>query len=187
MNYIDYILNLGVSGYFLESYLASIFILPPADFFYVPLVLAKPKFILLYATIGFILSVMGGISAYLLGKYGGRPVFKKLYKNKEYILENYSKSYNKHSFSFIFGAALFIAPYNVCSVASGILKMKFKDFLIASVLGRFLRFYILALAVYLWGNEIKKHGIELGCFFGFAFIPILWIIEIKRIKQKNDS
>lgn len=187
MTYFDYILGLGVAGYFIESYIASIFISPPSDFFYVPIAIANPKYALLYTTVGFILSVMGGITAYFLGKYGGRPIFNRLYKNKQDVFERYVVSYSKHSFSVVFGAALFIAPYNVCSVASGILYMKFKDFLFASILGRFLRFYTLAFAVYLFGETIKEHWIALGCFFGFVFIPIIWIIELRRLKKKNEA
>lgn len=187
MNYFDYILSLGIIGYFIESYVASIFILPPSDFFYVPIALANSKYAFLYATVGFILSVLGGVSAYMLGKYGGRPLIYKLYKNKKERLESYIKSYNKHSFSIVFGAALFIAPYNICSVASGISQMKFKHYLLASIIGRFLRFYILAIAVYIWSDSIKEHWIELGCFFGLVFIPVIWIIEGWRIRRKNEA
>lgn len=185
MNYIDFILDLGIIGYFIESYIASIFISPPADFFYFPIAIAKPKYAFILAFGGFILSVLGGITAYLLGKYGGRPIFQKMYKNKDYILENYSRKYNKHSFSIVFGAALFIAPYNISAVASGILNMKFLEFCWASVLGRFLRFFTLALAVVLWGDTLKEHFVELGCFFGLIFIPILWIIEFRNLKRKK--
>ena len=187
MAYFDYILSLGVAGYLIESYIASIFISPPSDFFYVPIAVANPKYALLYTTCGFILSILGGITAYMLGKYGGRPIFDRLYKNKKDVFDRYVVSYAKHSFSVVFGAALFIAPYNVCSVASGILHMKFKDFLLASLLGRFLRFYILALAVYLFGDAIKEHWLALGCFFGFVFIPLIWIIEIRRLKKNNET
>lgn len=186
MSYVDYILGLGVFGYFLESYIASIFISPPSDFFYVPIAVARPENALFYTTIGFLLSVAGGISAYLLGKYGGRPIFNKLYKNKKEVFEKYVISYGKHAFSVVFGAALFIAPYNVCSVASGILHMNFKEFLFASIIGRFIRFYTLALAVYIWGNTIKEHWVLIGCFFGFVFIPAIWIIELWKVRKNNE-
>ena len=102
-------------------------------------------------------------------------------------MEKYIKTYNKHAFSIVFGAALFIAPYNICAFASGITHLKFRNFLLASILGRFLRFYILAIAVYLYKDAIKEHWVELGCFFGFVFIPIIWIIELKRIKGINKN
>lgn len=187
MSYVDYILNLGEIGYYIESYIASIFISPPADFFFVPLAIAKRECAIKYATIGFLLSVLGGISAYFLGKYGGRPIFNKLYKNKKALLKKYEISYKKHAFSIIFGAALFIAPYNVCSVASGILRADFKEFLLASILGRAIRFYGLLGAVYIWGESIREYLVLIGCFFGFVFIPILWIIETKRLKNPNET
>ena len=190
MSYFDYISNLGVTGYFLESYLASIFILPPSDFIYVPIALNKPEYIFVYAFIGFILSVLGGLTAYMPGKYGGRPIFIKLYKNKRVLLNKYVISYQKHAFSIVFGAALFFAPYNICSTASGIFKTDLKEYITASVTGRALRFFTLAPAVYIWGETIKEHLIEIGCFFGFIVIPVIWIIEIRKIKktrQKNEQ
>ena len=185
--YVDYILSLGVLGYYIECFIASILMAPPADFFYIPLVLVRPEKISIYALVGFILSVLGGITAYMLGKYGGRPIFDRLYKNKKEVFDGYVISYGKHAFSIVFGAALFIAPYNICAVASGVLHMNFKDFFVASVLGRFLRFLILALSAVLFGDTIKEHLFEIGCFFGFIFIPMLWIIEIRRIKKEKEK
>lgn len=185
--YFDYILKLGEIGYYIECYIASIFVAPPADFLFVPIAVTNPNKIILYTILGFILSVLGGSTAYLLGKYLGRPIFHRLYKKKQDLLRHWEITYQKHAFSIVFGAALFIAPYNASAVASGILKMKFKEFLLASIIGRGLRFIALALAVVIWGEALKDHYVEIACFFGLIVIPTIWIIEARKLKKTNEN
>ena len=147
----------GLQGLALNSFVESFFIFPPPDILLITMDLAKPEKALQYALVCTVASAIGASFGYLLGLIGGRPVFNFLFRNKHEYFENAEKFYQKYGACAVFFSAVTPVPYNVFNITSGILKMNFPQFLIAGVLGRALRFFLVSVVLMLFGETIKEY------------------------------
>lgn len=178
----------GVLGLAVNSCIESFFLLPPPDILLISMDLAKPEKALYYATICTIASAVGGSIGYGIGKFGGRPIFNFLFKNKHQQFEQVEKMYNEYGSLAVFFSAFTPIPYKIFTIASGILNMNFLKFFIASLLGRGLRFFIVSIVLMLFGEAIKNH-IELVILAVSAIIIIFFVILYKKrhlFKKKEE-
>lgn len=178
----------GVLGLAVNSCIESFFLLPPPDILLISMDLAKPEKALYYATICTIASAIGGGIGYGIGKFGGRPIFNFLFKNKHQQFEQVEKMYNEYGSLAVFFSAFTPIPYKIFTIASGILNMNFLKFFIASLLGRGLRFFIVSIVLMLFGEAIKNH-IELVILAVSAIIIIFFVILYKKrhlFKKKEE-
>ena len=118
---IQELFSASVISLFLNSFVESFFLLPPPDIILIALNLAKPQYALFYALVCTIASVLGGAIGYLIGKYGGKPIFHWLIgmfsKDKEKSehqfqeVEKYYKEYGSWAVFFAaFSAQKLIPP-----------------------------------------------------------------------------
>lgn len=178
----------GVLGLAVNSCIESFFLLPPPDILLISMDLAKPEKALYYASICTIASAIGGGIGYGIGKFGGRPIFNFLFKNKHQQFEQVEKMYNEYGSLAVFFSAFTPIPYKIFTIASGILNMNFLKFFIASLLGRGLRFFIVSIVLMLFGEAIKNH-IELVILAVSAIIIIFFVILYKKrhlFKKKEE-
>lgn len=171
--------SMGVQGLALNSFVESFFLVPPPDFLLITMDLAKPEKALYYATVCTIFSALGGVVGYLIGLFGGRPVFNFLFKNKHEQFDNVERLYNKYGTLAVFFSAFTPIPYKVFTIASGILNMNFPKFLVASFFGRGLRFFIVSLVLMLFGPTIKEY-IELVIIAVTIVIILFFVILYKK-------
>ncbi|MBO5435023.1 DedA family protein [bacterium] len=178
----------GVLGLAINSCIESFFLLPPPDILLISMDLAKPEKALYYATICTIASAFGGAIGYAIGKFGGRPIFNFLFKNKHEQFEQVEKMYNEYGSLAVFFSAFTPIPYKIFTIASGILNMNFWKFFLASLLGRGLRFFIVSIVLMLFGEAIKNH-VELVILGITAIIIIFFVILYKKrhILRKNNE
>ena len=170
--------SLGVQGLALNSFIESFFLVPPPDILLVAMVLAKPERALYYATICTIFSALGGVVGYLIGFWGGRPVFNFLFRNKHEQFDNVEKLYDKYGSIAVFLSAFTPIPYKIFTIASGILNMNFPQFVFASFVGRGLRFYLVSLVLMFFGETIKEY-IEL-VIIGVTLLIILFFVILYK-------
>ena len=162
---------------FLES---SIFPLP-VDLMVIPMVQSNRSKWLKIAMITSIFSVLGGIAGYFLGLWFfdilAKPILDTLGKSN--YIEQFSSNIETYGAVAVFGAGLTPFPYKVITIMSGSLKVNFGVFVIASTVSRFLRFFIVAYIVRLFGYQaeefIKKYFTKLTLLLFFIIIAI-WII-----------
>jgi membrane protein YqaA with SNARE-associated domain len=136
---------------------ASLFLIPP-DVILVPMTLARPRMWLRFATITVGGSVLGGIFGYYIGiglweSLGTRIV--ELYHLQDSVTV-IRVQFDAHAFLTIFGAAFTPIPYKVITIASGLFRVSFITFLIASIVGRSLRFFLIAGLVGVFGERMKQ-------------------------------
>lgn len=189
-----YFQSLGTLGLALNSFVESFFLVPPPDFLLIAMDLAKPQSALYYALVCTIASALGGVVGYLIGKFGGRPVFiwiltslskkeglqkRKQLKNALQKFNEVEKLYNKWGIQAVFFAAFTPIPYKVFTIASGILNMNPYSFFMASFVGRGMRFFIVSIVLMLFGEEIKDH-LELIILAATAVIVAFFIILYKK-------
>jgi undecaprenyl-diphosphatase len=150
----DVFLPIGDVGLFVVAFVeSSIFPVPP-DVLLIPLVLLNPSLGLYYASISTIGSVLGGIAGYFIGFKGGRRIALKLFsENKVRKVEDYFERYGAWA---VFIAAFSPIPYKVFTIASGIVRLDKKRFIIASAIGRASRFFAESILIMLWGEQIIK-------------------------------
>ncbi len=138
---------------FLES---SVFPIPP-DVLMIPMILARPSRAFLIAFVSLTASVLGG----LLGYYIGWGLFESVGSP---LLEFYGKSQHFEAFQERFNAygewAVLIAgvtpfPFKVITIASGVVGLDLTKFLVASILARGLRFFLVAALLWQFGAPIR--------------------------------
>ncbi|MDY0039311.1 MAG: VTT domain-containing protein [Desulforhabdus sp.] len=130
---------------------SSFFPIPP-DVLLIALCLLNPTGALFYALICSIGSVVGGGFGYGLGRYGGRPLLKRMFSEAKIQLV---ESYYHHYDVWAVGIAAFTPiPYKVFTVTAGVFLLDFKRFMLASLLGRSGRFFLVALLFFFFGKPI---------------------------------
>ena len=186
----DFFQSMGVQGLALNSAIESFFLVPPPDFLLIAMDLAKPKQALFYATICTIASVIGAAIGYFIGLWGGRPVFNFMFKNKMDKFEAVEKMYNEYGSFAVFFSAFTPIPYKVFTIASGVLKMNFWKFIVASFFGRGGRFFLVSLVLMFFGETVKKY-IELVILAVTIVIIIFCVIVYKKrhsfIKSRSSD
>ncbi|MBL6958100.1 MAG: DedA family protein [Rhodospirillales bacterium] len=138
---------------FIES---SVFPIPP-DVMLIPMVLAARKRAWAIAGVCTVASVLGGLAGYGIG-YGlydtiGRTIVEFYgYAEKFATFQGW---YNDHGAWIVFGAGLTPFPYKVITIASGVTALDPATFMIASVLARGLRFFLVAALLWHFGEPIR--------------------------------
>tara|TARA_B100000315_G_scaffold206205_1_gene200484 strand:+ start:299 stop:886 length:588 start_codon:yes stop_codon:yes gene_type:complete len=183
--YYKKIINLSKKNYalpflllvaFIESF---IFPIPP-DIFLILLILAQRYNAFYIAFLCTIFSVLGGI----LGFFIGILFFDTLGKD---ILDYYNLNEKFSIFSDLykrFGTWIVIAggftpiPYKVITIFSGLIKMNFLEFLIASFFSRGARFFLIATLLYFYGKKIEYILIKRFGFISFLIFLILILVYL---------
>ncbi|MCD6381716.1 MAG: DedA family protein [Candidatus Aenigmarchaeota archaeon] len=176
-------LPLGWLGLFLLAFAESSFFPVPPDILLIPLCLAVPKFALLYALISTVGSVLGACFGYWIGLKGGRPILKKFTSNKVERIEYYFQKYG----AWAVGIAGFTPiPYKIFTIASGVFKIDFRKMIFASIISRGGRFFLEAVFIMLFGEQIIWF---IENYFGlFSLLVVLGLIVVwylwKKVKKK---
>lgn len=131
---------------------ASFFPIPP-DTLLIPLALARPAFAFGLAALCTLGSVGGGLFGYALGYYGGRPLALRLFGEEK--VDFAQRLYQRYDVWAIFVAAFTPIPYKVFTVAAGMCVINTRRFLVASLVGRGARFFLVAGAIYLFGETVQ--------------------------------
>ncbi len=179
----EFFKSMGIWGLALNSFVESFFLVPPPDFLLIVMDLANPAKALFYAFVCTIASVFGGAVGYGIGYWGGRPAFNWLFrKGGKEKFEAVENLYNKYGTLAVFFSAFTPIPYKVFTIASGILSMNFWKFMLASFLGRGLRFFIVSIVLMLFGEAIKQY-IELVIIAVTILIILFFVILYKKRKS----
>jgi membrane protein YqaA with SNARE-associated domain len=139
---------------FVES---SIFPIPP-DVLLIPMVLAARHRAWLIAGVCTVASVLGGFLGYAIGallfETLGQPILE-LYGYLDKFAD-FQARYNEWGAWIVFGAGLTPFPYKVITIASGVTGLDLMTFMVASVVGRGLRFFAVAALLWWFGAPIKR-------------------------------
>ena len=162
----DYVLELSETKYAMAtllfvSFFGSIFFPFPTEIIMIPMILARPSKALYISSIALISSVLGGMAGYYVGAFFfdtiGKSIINMLGYNE--MFGEFSALYIKWGYWFVFAGGLTPFPYKVICIASGLVKMNFPLFIIASVVSRAIRYYFIAFLLNKYGED-AKHFIE---------------------------
>ncbi|NOX27924.1 MAG: DedA family protein [Gammaproteobacteria bacterium] len=134
---------------------SSFFPIPP-DVMLAPMVLAKRNKAWWFATIATIASVLGGIAGYLIGWLAFdiiEPwVMQAGYGDK---LELSKQWFEQWGVWVVFIAGFAPIPYKLFTISAGVLAMSFLPFVIASLIGRGARFFLVAGIIRVGGEKME--------------------------------
>jgi len=134
----------GLAGLYFISFTESAFFPIPVDVFMIPFIVSRPKQwkkIALWVTVT---SILGGILGYYIGFALFETIGSKIIEhyNLSEELVRVGKLYNDHAFITVITAGFTPLPYKIFSIAAGIFKLSLPVFIIASIIGRGARFFL---------------------------------------------
>lgn len=174
----QYFMEMGEIGLFILAFMESSFFPIPPDFILIPMSLAEPKNALIFALVATIGSALGGVLGYAIGRFGGRPALDFFFKKQQDKIEQVEKLYNKYGVWAVGAAAFTPIPYKVFTIASGVFRMNLLGFALVSVLGRGLRFFIVATTLMIFGEKIKSN-LELIIIVCSIIIVLFYLVVCK--------
>ena len=138
---------------------SSFFPIPP-DVMLAPMALAKPNKAWRLALITTLASLLGGILGYFIGMYAFdllQPWIERVgYQHKFEMVQAW---FAEWGFWAVFIAGFSPIPYKVFTISAGLLSMAFLPFVIASLIGRGARFFLVA-SLMRWGGEPMERALH---------------------------
>ena len=139
---------------FVES---SVFPIPP-DVLMIPMIIAQPRKAFQIAALCTVASVLGGLAGYWIGlglfDTVGRPVLE--FYGKDAYFEEFAVRYNEWGAWAVLFAGVTPFPYKVITIMSGATGLNLTVFIIASIIARVLRFFIVATLLWKFGEPIRE-------------------------------
>jgi len=138
---------------FIES---SVFPIPP-DALMIPMIIARPSRAFLIAAIATVASVAGGLLGYWIGAAAfeliGRPVLE--FYGKDAYFAEFSIRYAEWGAWAVLVAGITPFPYKVITILSGSTALSLPVFIVASIVARAARFFIVAALLWKFGAPIR--------------------------------
>ena len=159
------------------SMIESIIFPLPVDPFLAALTLAVPRKAFRFVFICTIGSVIGGIIGWFLGYLIG-PSIENLFLYFPWFTEEKFNAvkfaYKENGMLIIFLGAFTPLPYKIITITSGIAEVNIITFVLMSILGRGIRFFIVAYLVKFFGKPallfLQKHLLISSSILGLAII-----------------
>ncbi|MFC7049529.1 YqaA family protein [Emcibacter nanhaiensis] len=158
------------------SFIESSFFPIPPDILLIPMVLAAPSRAWKIAFVCTISSVLGGLFGYYIG-YAlfdviGQPLLE--FYGHEENFARFTDQYNEWGAWIVAFFGLTPFPYKVITIASGVTHLSLPTFILASLVSRAVRFYLVAALLWKFGAPIKtfiekRLGLLTTLFFIFLF------------------
>lgn len=163
---------------------SSVFPIPP-DPLLLALCLGASRKSLKFAAVCTGASVLGGMAGYAIGAGGWHIAqdwfFAYVPGVTQEAFEGVRDFYDANGFAAVFLAGLTPIPYKVFTLASGVFDINFGVFVLASILSRGFRFFLIAGLVYKFGRPIERfidlHFDKLVVFFSLLFVGGFIAIE----------
>ena len=159
------------------SLIESIIFPIPVDPFLAGLTLATPRKAFKFALFCTIGSVIGGVIGWLLGYVIGPSIQNILLNIPWFTVEKFmavKSAYNENGMIIIFLGAFTPLPYKIITITSGMAGTNVAGFILMSLIGRGIRFFIVAYLTKFFGMAallfLQRHLLISSCILGIAII-----------------
>jgi membrane protein YqaA with SNARE-associated domain len=150
----------GGPALFLNSFAESSFFPIPPDPLLMALSLGKPRRALRYALYCSVASVLGGLLGFWIGAAIWHLVrdlfFSYIPGFDQEIFDRVQQLYRENDFWVVFTAGFTPIPYKVITIGAGVFGVNLPVFILASVISRSARFFLVAGLIRLFGQPIKS-------------------------------
>jgi membrane protein YqaA with SNARE-associated domain len=156
---------------FVESFILPF---PPPDVMLAPMSLARPSRAMQFAGLTLFFSVLGGLVGYMIGAFlfdlaepyvtawGYQARFEKVTTWFEYW-----------GFWAVLVAGFSPVPYKLFTIAAGVLNLALIPFVLASIIGRGARFFLLAWCLARYGPAIEPKLVRYIEYIGWTVVGLL--------------
>ncbi|MDG1339214.1 MAG: DedA family protein [Paracoccaceae bacterium] len=138
---------------FVES---SVFPIPP-DVLMIPMIIARPSRAFVIAGVALVGSVLGGMLGYYIGsglfETVGKPILE--FYGKDKYFDEFAVRYQEYGAWAVLIAGVTPFPYKVITILSGATSLNLGVFIVASIVARGLRFFIVAALLWKFGAPIR--------------------------------
>lgn len=142
------------------SFAESSFFPVPPDVMLVPMALAKTTRAWRYALIATLASVVGGMVGYAIGMFAFDMVAPLLHSAGYWDRYELTRVwFETWGVWVVLLAGFSPIPYKVFTITSGVVGMSFLPFILASLVGRGLRFFLVA-GLMVWGGEKMEQALH---------------------------
>jgi membrane protein YqaA with SNARE-associated domain len=145
---------LGIWGPFVIAFADSALLGMPVDFIVATYVYQDRRRFLLYIVMASLGSALGSIPLYIIGYLGGEKVLRKRISEERFL--KIHRSFEEHEFWALMFPGMLPPPmpFKLFVLGAAVFEMRFRDFLGAIFLGRFVRFGVLSVLVLWFGPQI---------------------------------
>ena len=161
---------------FAVSFAESSFFPVPPDVMLAPMSLSQPDKAFRFALLTTLASVVGGMFGYCIGYFMFDTVEPWLHTS--HYWDSYLQAKNwfeKYGFWAVFVAGFSPIPYKVFTIAAGTLNMVFVPFVLASIVGRGGRFFLVAMLLAAGGEKLETKLRDYMDRLGWAAVLIVAI------------
>lgn len=142
---------------FWVSFAESSFFPIPPDIMLVPMVLAQRSKAWAYALLATVSSVLGGIAGYAIGYFlidtVGKPIIDLYGLAPKF--DQFKTMFNEYGVWILIVKGMTPIPYKLLTITAGVTQMSFVPFVLASVVARAMRFFLVAGLLYWFGEPIR--------------------------------
>ena len=142
----------------LLSFSEAIFFPVPPDPLLIGISVIRPEAALWLAAIATISSVGGAVVGHWLGRRLGAPLLHKFVS--PHHVESAERMFVKYGSWAVALAAFTPIPYKVFAVTAGALKHNLRSFILASLIGRGARFFLLGGLLFVYGESIEQFIVD---------------------------
>ena len=136
------------------SFSESIFFPIPPDPLLIGMSLRNPESALWLAALVTASSVAGAVGGHWLGKRFGRPLLYRLVSHAK--VDRVERLFTKYGVWAVAIAAFTPIPFKVFTISAGMIGMDRRSLIIASVIGRGARFFLLGGLLFAYGESIEQ-------------------------------
>lgn len=165
----------GTPALIINAFTESSFFPIPPDVLLIALAVSRKRKALFYSLVTSLASILGGVLGYYIGfalmEAIGWPIIE--FYHKEELFQHLIDMFRENSFWAVLIAALTPIPYKIFTIAAGASKSPFLTFMMASILGRSLRFFALGILIFIFGERIKHFIDRYFNLLSIAFMVLL--------------
>ncbi|WP_432821377.1 YqaA family protein [Trichloromonas sp.] len=167
----------GAPALFLLAFAESSFFPIPPDVLLLALCISIPARSFKYALIASVGSVLGGVAGYGIGisLWGVLSEFFYRYVPGFTVqtFDHVQHLFATYDFWTVFTAGFTPIPYKVITIGAGVFEINFAIFLLASAVGRSLRFFLVAGLIYKYGPTVRDFIEKYFNMLTLAFMILL--------------
>lgn len=159
------------------SFAESVIFPIPVDVMLAPMALSQPERAMYFAWLTTVFSVLGGIAGYVLGLWAYDPIVVPMLEKLGYLHHFGSAQawFDTWGVWVIFIAGFSPIPYKVFTVTAGVMALAFWPFVIASVIGRGMRFFLVAYLMKVGGPIMERYLRQHMDTIGWAVVLLAFI------------
>ena len=156
---------------------SSVFPIPP-DVLLAPMVLARPNNAWRYALLTTVASVLGGCLGYVLGVFlfstVGEAIIEFYHAQTKFIMTQ--QWFGRYGTWVILIAGFTPLPYKLFTISAGLVSMPLLPFVVASIVGRGARFFLVAGLIYWGGASLESFIRRYADRIGWGMVVLLVVI-----------